>query len=44
MSLRRPPAKPKWRLVVASSLALEEQVAWKEFLEVAPAGQLPWRN
>jgi hypothetical protein len=25
-------------------LALEEQVAWKEFLEVAPAGQLPWRN
>jgi 5-methylcytosine-specific restriction endonuclease McrA len=44
MSLRRPPAKPKWRLVVASSLAPEEQVAWKEFLEVAPAGQLPWRN
>ena len=44
MSLRRPPVKPKWRLVVASSLAPEEQVAWKEFLEVAPAGQLPWRN
>jgi len=44
MSLRRPPVKPKWRLVVASSLSPEEQAAWREFLEVAPAGQLPWRN
>ncbi len=44
MTLRRPPTKPKWRLVVASSLAPEEIEAWKEFLEVAPAGQLPWRS
>lgn len=44
MSLRRVPAKPKWRLVVASSLSAEEVEAWKEFLEVTPAGQLPWRN
>lgn len=44
MTLRRAPAKPKWRLVVASSLSVEEVEAWKEFLEVTPAGQLPWRN
>ena len=41
---RRAPAKPKWRLVVASSLSADEVEAWKEFLEVTPAGQLPWRN
>jgi hypothetical protein len=44
MTLRRAPAKPKWRLVVASSLSPAEYEAWKEFLEVTPAGQLPWRN
>jgi 5-methylcytosine-specific restriction endonuclease McrA len=44
MTLRRVPAKPKWRLVVASSLSVDEVEAWKEFLEVTPAGQLPWRN
>lgn len=44
MTLRRAPAKPKWRLIVASSLSTEEYEAWKEFLEVTPAGQLPWRN
>ena len=44
MTLRRAPAKPKWRLVVASSLSADEVEAWKEFLEVTPAGQLPWRN
>ena len=44
MTLRRAPAKPKWRLVVASSMTAEEHEAWREFLEVTPAGQLPWRN
>lgn len=44
MSLRRVPAKPRWRLVVASSLSAAEIEAWREFLEVTPAGQLPWRN
>jgi len=44
MTLRRAPAKPKWRLVVASSLSADEVAAWREFLEVTPAGQLPWRN
>ncbi|MCX6920586.1 MAG: HNH endonuclease [Verrucomicrobia bacterium] len=44
MTLRRAPAKPKWRLVVASSLSMTEVEAWKEFLEVTPSGQLPWRN
>ena len=44
MTLCRAPAKPKWRLVVASSLSPDEVEAWKEFLEVTPAGQLPWRN
>lgn len=44
MTLRRVPAKPKWRLVVASSLSPAEMEAWKEFLEVTPAGQLPWRH
>lgn len=44
MTLRRAPAKPKWRLVVASSLSADEVESWKEFLEVTPAGQLPWRN
>ena len=44
MTLRRPPTKPKWRLVVASSLAPEELDSWREFLEVAPVGQVPWRT
>ncbi|NDH48809.1 MAG: HNH endonuclease [Acidimicrobiia bacterium] len=44
MTLRHPPTKPKWRLVVASSLSADEVECWKEFLEVTPAGQLPWRN
>jgi 5-methylcytosine-specific restriction endonuclease McrA len=44
MTLRRVPAKPKWRLVVASALSPEELAAWGTFLEVTPAGQLPWRN
>ncbi|MEI7602210.1 MAG: HNH endonuclease [Opitutae bacterium] len=43
MTLRRVPAKPKWRLVVASSLSTDEAEVWKEFLEVTPSGQLPWR-
>jgi 5-methylcytosine-specific restriction endonuclease McrA len=44
MTLCRAPARPKWRLVVASSLSSDELAVWKEFLEVTPAGQLPWRN
>ena len=44
MTLRHAPTKPKWRLVVASSLSVDEVECWKEFLEVTPAGQLPWRN
>jgi 5-methylcytosine-specific restriction endonuclease McrA len=44
MTLRRAPAKPKWRLVVASSLSADELEAWREFLDVTPPGQLPWRN
>ncbi len=44
MTLRRVPAKPKWRLVVASSLSTDEAEVWKEFLEVTPSGQLPWRG
>lgn len=44
MTLRHAPSKPKWRLVVASSLSPDEVECWKEFLEVTPAGQLPWRN
>ena len=43
MTLRRVPTKPKWRLVVASSLSTDEVEVWKEFLEVTPSGQLPWR-
>ena len=44
MTLRRAPAKPRWRLVTASALSEEELAAWRSFLEVTPAGQLPWRN
>ena len=44
MTLRRAPAKPRWRLVTASALSEDELAAWRNFLEVTPAGQLPWRN
>ena len=44
MTLRRAPTRPRWRLVTASALSEDELAAWKSFLEVTPAGQLPWRN
>ena len=44
MELRRAPQRPRWRMLVAASLAPEEHVLWKDFLEVAPSGELPWKG
>jgi len=44
MALRRAPQRPKWRMLVAASLSEEEHTLWKDFLDVAPSGELPWRS
>ena len=44
MELRRAPARPRWRMLVAASLSGEETELWKDFLDVAPSGELPWRG
>jgi 5-methylcytosine-specific restriction endonuclease McrA len=43
MTLRRAPQRPRWRMLVAASLSEEELNLWKDFLDVAPSGELPWR-
>lgn len=44
MELRRAPQRPRWRMLVAASLSPEEHGLWRDFLEVAPSGELPWRG
>jgi 5-methylcytosine-specific restriction endonuclease McrA len=44
MTLRRAPQRPKWRMLVAASLSQIEHELWKDFLDVAPSGELPWRS
>jgi 5-methylcytosine-specific restriction endonuclease McrA len=44
MELRRAPQRPKWRMLMAASLTADEHLLWKDFLEVTPAGELPWRG
>lgn len=44
MELRRAPQRPKWRMLMAASLTADEHQLWKDFLEVTPAGELPWRG
>lgn len=44
MVLRRAPQRPRWRMLVAASLSEEETVIWRDFLDVAPSGELPWRS
>ena len=44
MVLRRAPQRPRWRMLVAASLTAEETGLWRDFLDVAPSGELPWRS
>jgi hypothetical protein len=31
-------------MLVAASLSQQEHELWKDFLDVAPSGELPWRS
>jgi 5-methylcytosine-specific restriction endonuclease McrA len=43
MSLQRAPQRPKWRMLMSASLTAQEMDLWREFLDVAPSGELPWK-
>ena len=43
MALQRAPQRPKWRMLVSASLSTAEMELWREFLDVAPSGELPWK-